>query len=71
MATIGDVKATMARRAAELDAQALAAEADWAEADARDTIDFAVVSVDNARLAILQAIAVRPLAEERARAARV
>jgi hypothetical protein len=69
-AAMGDVKARMDKRATELDARALADEADWAEADARDAIEFAVVSVDNARLAILEAVAVRAHAEERARAAR-
>lgn len=60
----------MDKRATEVDAKALAAEADWAEADARNAIEFAVVSVANARLAILEAIAVRAHAEERAQAAR-
>ena len=67
-ATMGDVKARIDKHATEVDAKVLSAEADWAEADARDAIDFAIVAVDNARLAILEAIAVRARAVERAQA---
>ena len=61
---VGNVKARMDRQASEMDARAAATAADWAEADARDAIDFAGTAVDNARLTILEAIAARAQADE-------
>jgi glycerol-3-phosphate dehydrogenase len=46
-----------------------AAEADYAEADASDAIDYAAWTVDNARLAVLNALDARIYAAERANAA--
>jgi hypothetical protein len=46
-----------------------ASDADWAEADAYDAIDYASWAVDNARLAVLDAIDARIYAGERAAAA--
>ena len=63
-------KARVDKRATQLDAKAAASEADWAEADAKDAIDYAASAVDNARLAMLEAIASRAYADERAQAAR-
>ncbi len=69
-ARMGDVKARVDKRATQLDAKAATSEADWAEADATDAIDYAAHAVDNARLAMLEAIEARAYAVERAEAAR-
>ena len=47
-----------------LDARGAAVEADWAEADAFDAIDYAEWAIDNARLAVLDAIDCRLRADE-------
>src|SRR5215813_8705975 len=52
-----DLKTRIDKRSAQLDASAAAAAADWAESDAGDAIDFAAWAVDNARLAVLHALA--------------
>jgi hypothetical protein len=59
----------MNRRADQLDAKLAASQADGAESDAADAIDFAAWTVDNARLAVLDAIDARAYADERAKAA--
>ena len=56
--------AKMDRRADQLDANVAARQADGAEADAADAIDFAAWTVDNARLAVLDAIDARVYADE-------
>jgi hypothetical protein len=64
-----DVKAKIDKRTRELDAKAADREADWAETDAVDALDFASWAVDNARLAMLDAIDARVYADELAKAA--
>ena len=61
---LDDVQARMDRRADQLDAKVAARQADGAEADAADAIDFAAWTVDNARLAVLDAIDARVYADE-------
>jgi len=56
--------AKMDRRADQLDAKVAASQADGAEVDAADAIDFAAWTVDNARLAVLDAIDARIYADE-------
>jgi hypothetical protein len=64
-----DFQATMDRRADQLDAKLAGGQADGAETDAADAIDFAAWTVDNARLAVLDAIDARAYADELAREA--
>jgi hypothetical protein len=52
-----------------MDAKAAAKDADWAERDAADALDFADWAVDSAQLAILDAIDARVYAEELSKAA--
>jgi hypothetical protein len=63
-AKLDDFDAKMDRRADQLDAKLAASQADGAEADAADAIDFAAWTVDNARLAVLDAIDARVYADE-------
>src|SRR5512132_1741312 len=63
-AKLDDFDAKMDRRADQLDAKVAASQADGAEADAADAIDFAAWTVDNARLAVLDAIEARVYADE-------
>jgi hypothetical protein len=63
-AKLDDFEAKMDRRADQLDANVAARQADGAEADAADVIDFAAWTVDNARLAVLDAIDARVYADE-------
>jgi len=63
-AKLDDLEAKMDRRADQLDANVAARQADGAEADAADAIDFASWTVDNARLAVLDAIDARVYADE-------
>jgi len=51
-----EVKARIDKRNQKMDAKSAAQEADWAENDALDAINFASRSLDNARLLILAAI---------------
>ena len=68
-AKMGDVKGKIEQRNRQLDATMAADDAAWAEADAADAIDYANWAVDNARLAVLDALDARAYAEERAKAA--
>ncbi len=68
-ARMDDLQAKIDKRAQQLDARAAASDADRAEGDAADAIDYAQWTVDNARLAVLDAIDARAYADERARAA--
>ena len=52
-----------------MDAKAAATEADWAEAEAADALDYAEWAVDNAQLAMLDAIDARAYADDLAKAA--
>jgi hypothetical protein len=63
-AKLDDLDARMDRRADRLDAEVAAGQAEGAEADAADAIDFAAWTVDNARLAVLDAIEARVYADE-------
>jgi hypothetical protein len=51
-----DVKAKIDKRNQLMDAKGAAADAEWAERDADDAISFASWAVDNARIAILDAL---------------
>jgi hypothetical protein len=62
-----DIKAKIDKRADQLDAKAAAKDADWAEQDAADAIDYAVWMVYDAQLAVLDALDARVYADERAR----
>ena len=68
-AKMDDVKAKIDKRADQLDARAAADDADWVEANAADAIDYAEWTVDNARLAVLDAIDARIYANELAQTA--
>jgi glycerol-3-phosphate dehydrogenase len=67
-ARMDDVKAKIDSRNRQLDAKAAASDADWAEGDAADAIDYAEWTVDNARLAVLDAIDACAYADQRAKA---
>ena len=64
-----DIKAKIAKRADQLDAKAAATDADWAEEDAVDAIDYATLVVQDAQLAVLDALDARAYADERAKIA--
>jgi hypothetical protein len=64
-----DFKAKIEKRAEERDAKAAAKEADWAELDASDAIDYAVYAVYDAQLAVLNALDARVYADEQAKIA--
>ena len=64
-----DIKAKIDKRADQLDATAAAPDADWAEEDAADAIDYAVLVVSDAQLAVLDALDARAYADERAKIA--
>jgi uncharacterized membrane protein YqiK len=64
-----DVKAKIEKRTDQLDAKGAAKDADWAEDDAADAIDYAVWMVYDAQLAVLDALDARAYADERARIA--
>ncbi len=64
-----DVKAKIDKRTRQLDSKAAASEPDWAEAEAADALDFAEWAIDNAQLAMLDAIDARAYADDRAKAA--
>ncbi|HEX3204712.1 MAG TPA: hypothetical protein VHQ68_00580, partial [Propionibacteriaceae bacterium] len=57
------------KRADQLDAKAAATDADWAEDDAADAIDYAAWMVYDAQLAVLDALDARAYADERAKIA--
>ena len=64
-----DIKAKIDKRNEKIDADMAATDADFAEAEASDAIGYAEWVVDNARLAVLDALDARAYAAERARAA--
>jgi hypothetical protein len=64
-----DFKAKIDKRANQLDAKAAATDADWAEQDAADAIDYAIWVVSDAQLAVLDALDARAYADERAKIA--
>ena len=63
-----DIKAKIDARNAQFDADIAAGDAVLAEQAAYDAIDYAGWAVDNARLAVLDAIDARSYADERAKA---
>ena len=63
-----DFQANVEKRTRRLDAKAAANDADWAEADAAEALDFADWAVDNAQLAMLDAIDARAYADGLAKA---
>ena len=63
-ARLDDFDAKMDRRADQHDAKVAARQADGAEADAADAIEFAAWTVDHARLAVLDAIDARVYADQ-------
>ena len=63
-AKLDDFEATMDNRADQREAKLAARQADGAEADAADAIEFAAWTVDHARLAVLDANDTRVYAEE-------
>jgi len=63
------LKAKVVRKKRELDAKLAAKEADRLESDASLAIDYAIAAVDQARLAVLDAVDGRIHAEEARRAA--
>jgi hypothetical protein len=69
-AKLDEFEAEMDRRADQRDAKLAARQADGAEADAADAIEFAAWTVDHARLAVLDAIDARAYADELASATR-
>ncbi|RYP85069.1 hypothetical protein EKO23_13880 [Nocardioides guangzhouensis] len=68
-AKLNDVKANIERRNRQMDAKVAAKDADWAEADSAEALDFADWAVENAELAMLDAIHARAYADKLAKAA--
>lgn len=68
-AKTGDAKAKIEERGRQLDAKAAAHDADRAEAEAVEALDFATWAIVNAEVAILDAVDARLHADERAEAA--
>jgi hypothetical protein len=62
---MNEIKARIDKRKRQVDADVAATDADMAEADATDAIQYAAWTVDNARLAILDAIDARTTANMR------
>src|SRR5512132_2370810 len=67
-AKMDDKQAKTDKRPRQLDAKAAATVADWAEDEAADAIDFGDWAVDNAQLAMLDAIDARAYAADLAKA---
>ena len=61
---MSDVKANIDKRTRQMDAKVAADDADWAEADAAEALDFADWAVENAQLAMLDAIHARAYADK-------
>ena len=68
-ADVEALKAKVVRKKHELDARRAESEAEGLEGDARLAIDYAIASVDQARLAVLDALAGRLRADEARQAA--
>ena len=68
-AKMGDLQARIDKRGDQINANIAADDADWAEDDAAAAIDYASWTVDNARLAVLDAIDARAYADELAKQA--
>src|SRR4051794_35325896 len=59
-----DVKANIEKRTRRVDAKVAATDADWAEADAADALNFADWAVENVQLSMLDAIDARAYADK-------
>jgi len=64
-----DVKANIEKRTRLVDAKVAAKDADWAEDDAAEALDFADWAIENAQLSMLDAIHARAYADSLAKAA--
>src|SRR5215207_8136824 len=67
-AKMSDVKANIDKRTRHVDAKVAAKDADWADADAAEALDFANWAVENAQLTILDAVQARAYADQLAKA---
>jgi hypothetical protein len=67
-ARMQELRTKIEQRNAQVDAAAAEGNAEWAESDAVDAIDFAAWAIDNARVSLLYAIDARIGADERAAA---
>jgi multidrug efflux pump subunit AcrA (membrane-fusion protein) len=67
-AKMSDVKTSIDKRSRQVDAKVAATDADWAEADAAEALDFADWAVENAQLTMLDAIHARAYADKLAKA---
>lgn len=67
----GDAKTKLDQRSRQVDAKVAAREAEWAEAEAGESLDFAAWAVANAEVAIIDAIDARLHADELADSANV
>jgi hypothetical protein len=65
-ARIAKAKRSIDHQGDQFDADMAASDAAWAESDAEEAIDFAAYAVENARVAILDAIDARAQAEQKA-----
>jgi hypothetical protein len=63
-AKMSDVKADMDKRTRHVDAKVAAKDAEWTEADAAEALDFADWAVENAQLAMLDAVHARAYADK-------
>ena len=63
-ARMQDLRTKIEHQNAQFDAAAAKGNADWAESDAKDAIDFAAWAIDNARVSLLYAIDARVTANE-------
>lgn len=68
-AKVNDVKASIDQRSRQMDAKVAAKEADWAEADSAEALDFADWALGNAQLSMLDAVHARAHADKLAKAA--
>ncbi len=68
-AKVNDVKANIDQRNRQMDAKVAAKEADWAEADSAEALDFADWALGNAQLSMLDAVHARAHADKLAKAA--
>jgi hypothetical protein len=68
-AWMDDIKSKIDKRSEQRDAKAAATDADRAERDAVDSIDYAVLAFYSAQLAVLDALDARAYADERAKIA--
>lgn len=65
-ARVAEVKSKARNRRDRMDAHVAASDADLAEAEAADSIDFAVWTIENAQLAVVDALYTRARADEKA-----